>query len=174
MAIQRLQRPPQSVTLADGALTLYEVELSAAPSRAWRAAFLRPPAALTDDPTTPELGRLGLDGPRITFRTIPARLHAWLRRIDRWIAYANSVVDEVIRGACGRCAKPLRDVLGPVVADRDGRSYHFDCWTRLMDEQRAEAARDSSPRPRPARQGRKRSQPPSADRPQTRRHSLDR
>ena len=34
------------------------------------------------------------DGPRITFRTIPARLHAWLRRIDRWIAYANSVVEE--------------------------------------------------------------------------------
>jgi hypothetical protein len=23
-----------------------------------------------------------------------ARLHAWLRRIDRWIAYANSVVEE--------------------------------------------------------------------------------
>ena len=24
----------------------------------------------------------------------PARLHAWLRRIDDWIAYANSVVAE--------------------------------------------------------------------------------
>jgi hypothetical protein len=94
MAIQRLRRPPQSVTLADGALTLYEVELSKAPSRAWRAAFLRPPPRLLTPTSTPELGRFGLDGPRITFRTIPARLHTWLRRIDRWIAYANSGVDE--------------------------------------------------------------------------------
>jgi hypothetical protein len=38
-------------------------------------------------------GASSADGPRITFRTIPARLH-WLRRIDRWIAYANSVVEE--------------------------------------------------------------------------------
>jgi hypothetical protein len=52
-----------------------------------------PEEALTAK-STPELGRLGLDGPRITFRTIPARLDAWLRRIDRWIAYANSVVEE--------------------------------------------------------------------------------
>jgi hypothetical protein len=94
MAIQRIRRPPHSVTLADGVLTLYEVELSATPSRAWRAAFLRPPPKLLTSKSTPELGRLGLDGPRITFRTIPARLHAWLRRIDRWIAYANSVVEE--------------------------------------------------------------------------------
>jgi hypothetical protein len=28
------------------------------------------------------------------FRTLPARAPAWLRRIDRWIAYANSVVAE--------------------------------------------------------------------------------
>jgi hypothetical protein len=33
-------------------------------------------------------------GARVTFRTITARLHAWLRRLDRWIAYANSVVEE--------------------------------------------------------------------------------
>jgi hypothetical protein len=39
--------------------------------------------------TTPEVGRLELNGHRVTFRTIPARLHAWLRRIHRWIAYAN-------------------------------------------------------------------------------------
>jgi hypothetical protein len=95
MAIQRLRRPPHAVvTLATGALTLYEVELSQAPSRAWRAAFLRPPPRLLTLKHTPELGRLGLDGPRITFRTVPSRLHAWLRRIDTWIGYANSVVEE--------------------------------------------------------------------------------
>ena len=33
-------------------------------------------------------------GARLTFRTITARLHACLCRIDDWIAYANSVVDE--------------------------------------------------------------------------------
>jgi hypothetical protein len=33
-------------------------------------------------------------GARVTFRTITARLHAWLRRIDQWIDYANSVVEE--------------------------------------------------------------------------------
>ena len=93
VAIQRLRRPPQPVAFTEGALTLYEVELNAAPSRAWRAAFLHPPAALTAK-HTPELGRFEIHGPRVTFRTIPARLHAWLRRIDRWIAYANSVVEE--------------------------------------------------------------------------------
>jgi hypothetical protein len=94
MAIERLRRAPRPITYTSGALTLYEIELSAAPSPAWRAAFLTPPARLTSAQGTRELGRLGLDGPRITFRTIPARLHAWLRRIDRWIAYANSVVEE--------------------------------------------------------------------------------
>ena len=94
MAIQRLRHPPHSVTLADGVLTLYEAELSAAPSRAGRAAFLRPPAALTTIHRTPELGRLDLRGAVILFRTVPAQLHAWLRWIDRWIAYANSVVEE--------------------------------------------------------------------------------
>jgi hypothetical protein len=94
MAIHRLRRVPHAVTLTQGAQTLYEITLSAVPSPEWRAAFLRPPARLTTARNTPDLGRLGLDGPRVTFRTIPARLHAWLRRIDRWIAYANSVVKE--------------------------------------------------------------------------------
>lgn len=92
MAIQRLQRPPHPITFTHGALTLYEVELSAAPSQAWRAAFLHPPVALVTPQHTPTLGRLELDGPRVTFQTIPVRLHGWLRRIDRWITYANSVV----------------------------------------------------------------------------------
>jgi len=94
MAIRRIRRPPHAVTLTDGQLTLYEVELSRVPSPAWRAALLRPPASLTSERYTPELGRLGVDGPRITFRTVPPKLHAWLRRIDQWIAYANSVVKE--------------------------------------------------------------------------------
>jgi hypothetical protein len=87
--------PPDSVPLTqEGVQTLYVVELSAKPSPAWCAAFFRPPARLTTARMTPELGRLELTGHRVTFRTIPARLHAWLRRIDRWIAYANSVVAE--------------------------------------------------------------------------------
>jgi len=47
MAIKRLRCPLSPVTLTQGALTLYEVELSVVPSPAWRAAFLRPPAPLT-------------------------------------------------------------------------------------------------------------------------------
>jgi hypothetical protein len=94
VAIQRLREPPRPVTLAKGQQTLYEVTLSAVPSRAWRAAFLRPPPALTTARLTPELGRLELEDGRITFRTTPPQLHQWLRRIDRWIAYANSVVAE--------------------------------------------------------------------------------
>jgi hypothetical protein len=37
---------------------------------------------------------LGLDEARVSFRTSPPHLHRWLRRIDRWIEYANSVVEE--------------------------------------------------------------------------------
>jgi hypothetical protein len=94
MAIRRRPPPPSAVPLTTGAQTLYEVELSAAPSPAWRAAFLRPPATLTTARYTPEFGGLGLDGARVTFRTTPPRLHAWLRRIDTWAEYANSVVEE--------------------------------------------------------------------------------
>jgi hypothetical protein len=75
-----------------GAQTLYWFELSIAPSAAWRAAFLRPPATLTTARFTPKLSRLGLEGARVTFRTTPSQLHQWLRRIDRWVEYANSVV----------------------------------------------------------------------------------
>ena len=94
MAIRRVQRPPRPVALATPSLALYEVALSAVPSRVWRAAFLRRPSGLTTTRYTPELGRLGLDGARVTFRTSPPHLHQWLRRIDRWIAYTNSVVEE--------------------------------------------------------------------------------
>jgi hypothetical protein len=94
VAIQRLRVPPHAVTLTQGQQTLYEVGLTAAPSPAWRAAFLRPPLALTTEIATPERGRVDLVGDRVLFRTAPAKLHLWLRWIDRWIAYANSVVNE--------------------------------------------------------------------------------
>jgi hypothetical protein len=48
--------------------------------------------------TVPVQHRLG--APRdvvwatVQFRVAPPHLHAWLRRIDRWIAYANSIVEE--------------------------------------------------------------------------------
>jgi hypothetical protein len=44
---------------------------------------------------TPERGRLQLDGATtVLFRTTPRLMPGWLRRIERWIAYANSVVEE--------------------------------------------------------------------------------
>jgi hypothetical protein len=38
--------------------------------------------------------RLYLHGTLLYFRTAPRHLGAWLRRIDRWVAYANSIVEE--------------------------------------------------------------------------------
>ena len=93
MAIRRIRRPPQPIALTTKAQALYEVALSGVPSRAWRAAFLRPPPALTPARYTPELGHLRLEGARVSFRTSPPHLHRWLRRIDHWIEYANSVVE---------------------------------------------------------------------------------
>jgi hypothetical protein len=94
MAIRRVRRPPRAIPLTTGSQTLYEVRLNAAPSLVWRAAFFRPRDALKTTRFTPELGRLGVDGLRLTFRTTPPQLHQWLRRIDQWIEYANSVVEE--------------------------------------------------------------------------------
>jgi hypothetical protein len=94
MAIRRLRRPPLAISLTTGAQTLYEVRLSAAPSLAWRAAFFRLRDALKTTRFTPKLGRLVVDGTRLTFRTTPPQLHQWLRRIDQWIEYANSVAEE--------------------------------------------------------------------------------
>jgi hypothetical protein len=97
MAIQRVRRPPHAVvTLQDRALTLYEVKLSKASSRAWRALLLRPSPKLLTLKFTPELGRLELHGSSITFRTVPSRLHAWLRRIDLWLPPIDEADDDVI------------------------------------------------------------------------------
>jgi hypothetical protein len=68
--------------------------LTAAPSREWRATFLRPPLPLVTADRTPEVGRVAIHGTTRHFRTAPRHLGGWLRRIDKWIAYANSVVEE--------------------------------------------------------------------------------
>ena len=94
MGIRRHPHAPQGVLLASEAHTLYEVVLSAAPSPGWRAAFLRPPPELTSETHAPAFGRLVVRGDRWTFRATPSALTSWLRRIDEWIAYANSVVVE--------------------------------------------------------------------------------
>ena len=90
----RVQGAPHTVMSVQGDLTVYEATLTAAPSPEWRAAFLRPPTNLITAQYTPELGRLGLYGDRVIFRTTPAQIPGWLRRIDQWITYANSVVEE--------------------------------------------------------------------------------
>ncbi len=56
--------------------------------------FLRPPARLTTARYTPELGRLEMHGATVLFRTTSPRARFWLRRIDRWVQYANSVIEE--------------------------------------------------------------------------------
>ena len=78
----------------EGRDTLYEFDLTAAPSPAWRAAFLRPPPALTTADHTPDIGRVAVQGSTVHFRAAPQHHGDWLRRIDQWIAYANSIVDE--------------------------------------------------------------------------------
>jgi hypothetical protein len=78
----------------EGRDTLYEVELTRSPSREWRAAFLRPRAALVTPNRTPDAGRVVVRETTIQFRAAPRDLRGWLRRLDRWIAYANSVVAE--------------------------------------------------------------------------------
>jgi hypothetical protein len=80
------------VTPLPQGLALHAAPLSAMPSPCWRAAFLRPPTALVSERYTPELGRVNLDGFTVLFRSSPRQRQFWLRRIDRWIAYANSVV----------------------------------------------------------------------------------
>ena len=94
MPIQRLLGPPHAVTPTARNQVLYSVELNVVPSPPWRAAFLRPPARLVSAQYTPELGRVGRSRATVHFRTAPHRARFWLRRIDRWIAYANSLVEK--------------------------------------------------------------------------------
>jgi hypothetical protein len=91
--IQRRPGPPCLLTAMPANYAVYEVTLSPTPSPEWRAAFIRPPERLTSARYTPELGRLELNGDTVIFRIAPSQLPAWLRRIDGWVAYANSVVE---------------------------------------------------------------------------------
>jgi hypothetical protein len=78
----------------EGTESLFEVLLTAIPSAEWRVVFVRPPGRLTSILHAPDLGRVTVQKAAIQFRTAPAQVAGWLRRIDRWIAYANSVVEE--------------------------------------------------------------------------------
>ena len=95
MAIHRLPGPPR-VILSDieGTESLVEVLLTAIPSPEWRSAFVRPPGRLTSSQYALDVGRVTVQKAGLHFRTAPGEVDAWLRRIDRWIAYANSVVAE--------------------------------------------------------------------------------
>jgi hypothetical protein len=88
------QPGPLRVVVELGREALYAVEVSATPSRAWRAVFLRPPRRPMTEPSAGDAGRIELRGATVSFRTAPARLDACVRRIDCWIRYANSVVAE--------------------------------------------------------------------------------
>jgi hypothetical protein len=87
-------RPRIVVDAIEGRDTLDEVELWAGPSLQSRAAFLRPAPSLITADRTPEVGRVAVHGVTLHFRAAPRHLPAWLRRVDRWIDYANSIVEE--------------------------------------------------------------------------------
>ena len=90
------RRPGSPRVVVDGIEsrdTLYEVDLTAAASPVWRAAFLRPPPALISADHAPDIGRVAIHGRTIHFRTAPRHRGDWLHRIDHWIAYANSLVE---------------------------------------------------------------------------------
>jgi hypothetical protein len=94
MPHERGPGPPRPIVdVAEGA-TVYEAALRGTPSREWRAAFLRPSPGLLTPKYMPELARVDLIEDRIIFRASHGHLDGWLRRIDEWIAYANSVVEE--------------------------------------------------------------------------------
>ena len=95
MAILRAPGPPRVIlSNIEGAESLFEVLLTAIPSPAWRAVFVRPPGRLITARYAPDFGRVTVQKGAIHFRTAPAEVDGWLRQFDRWIAYANSVVAE--------------------------------------------------------------------------------
>ena len=63
--------------------TLYEFGLTAAPTPAWRAAFLRPPPALITADYTPDIGRVAIHGRTVHFRAAPQHQAASDRPVDR-------------------------------------------------------------------------------------------
>ena len=69
-------RPRVVVDGIEGRDTLYEFDLTAAPTPAWRAAFLRPPPALITADRTAEVGRVAIHGTTVHVRTVPRHLEA--------------------------------------------------------------------------------------------------
>jgi hypothetical protein len=93
MALHRLPGRPAVITPLQGRRqAVYQVGLSAVPSPGWRAVFVRTPARLGPSPFTPD--GIDLQGSAAIFRDAPSKVQDWLRRIDRWIAYADSVEEE--------------------------------------------------------------------------------
>ena len=73
MPLERQPGPPRIVVeRIEGRDTLYEFALTAAPSPAWRAVFLRPPPALTTADHTPDIGRVVIHGRTVHFRAAPS------------------------------------------------------------------------------------------------------
>ena len=68
---RRSGSPHVVVNGIEGQDTLSEFDLTAAPSREWRAAFLRPPPAMTTADHTPENGRGAVHGSTVHFRVAP-------------------------------------------------------------------------------------------------------
>jgi hypothetical protein len=95
MAITRPHGSAQAlVPEIDDGDALSEIELTAGPSPVWRTDFLRLPIRLTSRRYTLDTGRLTIRGATFPFRTDPERHLGRLRRIDRWIQYVHSIVDE--------------------------------------------------------------------------------
>jgi hypothetical protein len=91
-AIDRANAAPKIVAPLPNGEAVYQVRLSAVPSPPWRAAFYRAPLRLSHPPYTPDQVELHVTA--VIFRTHPCGLDKWLGWIDRWVAYANSVVKE--------------------------------------------------------------------------------
>jgi len=93
MTLERQGAPRVVVDGISGRDTVYEVDLTATPSSAWRVAFYHP--AHWEGPyARPQVRRFYIHGATVFFRTAPRHLGRWLRRIDQWIRYANSVVEK--------------------------------------------------------------------------------
>ena len=92
------QRGPGSPrVVVDGIVgrdTLYEVGLWTTPFRHGAPPSCgRSPSLISGD-RTPEAGRVAIHGATLHFGAAPPPLTEWLRQVDRWIGYANSVVAE--------------------------------------------------------------------------------
>jgi hypothetical protein len=95
MPLQRCPDPPRVVVEGiEGRDTLYEFDLTAAPSPGVACRLSSATSRLTTADYTPDIGRVAIHGRTMHFRAAPRHRGDWLRRIDEWISYAHSVVEE--------------------------------------------------------------------------------